>query len=1643
MNNNTNIAFAEQLFQQGTEFLQNGKFAEAENSLKESVQLNPDDFRTFNHLGIVYQNLQKFNLAADCFKMAVKLNKQSINAYNNLGICYFQLGNISEAESVLSKSYNIDPDNPDTTFNLGLIYQHSNNLTNAKKFYKRTIELNANFTDAYLNLGVVLQDEKNYGEAISVYNEALKFSPDNAELIFSSGFLFEILKDYSRAKEYYEKAVALTPNFTKCLFNLANVYKELKEWEKAEKEYRKVIELDSSYADAYINLGVCLNRLEKYEEAIDSFTIANSKVPGSTGALINLGAVLLTAGFPEKAISKYDEALSLDPKEQITHFNRGVALLLNGDFEEGWKEYEWRLNNSCGYPENKSAKLWNGEDLNGKTLLIKEEQGVGDLIQFIRYAGLLHKEGAKIIVQCRNFLHNLMQDFYGIDEVISPESQPSYYDFEISIMSLPYVFKTDYFSVPQQFPYLKIDQGKIKNWKSGLKSGKPNIGLIWKGNPDHLYDHLRSFKLEEFENLLINERFNFISLQKDITEEEKIILEKYNVKTYQEDFAATAAIISSLDLVISVDTAIAHLAGALNKPVWNLLSYNPDWRWLLDGNTTPWYSSMKLFRQKRGELRPGFVDKINKELENNFSVKPNIVASDLVQIKILALESHKEGNINEAEKLYETILEIDPNDNEINYWLGIVKKSKLDYEKSRKYFEKITENSEYFLLAQKELAVYYEELKDYEKAILSYKQIIDREKNCPAIKNLGNIYFRLKDYYHAEEVYKNALKITPNDFDLVNNLGMVLQRQNKLQESEIYFFQADQLQPNHQGVIYNIGNNFHLQQKLESAIDYYNKAISINTNFRDAHVSKGFVHLLKEDFVNGWEEFEHCVNKRPELSKNGAAKYWKGEKGNNQNIYVYAEQGLGDTIQFARFLPLVAQRGFNIIFECTKKLEPLFAGKNCISTFIDKDSNFFESLNFEYYTSILSLPRIFETTTENIPDAFNIYSINNIAKTYDDELPTDKLKVGVTWQGNPNHGNDHNRSLDVKLLKNIFNNKNVQFYSIQEKYNEETALFIKQFANVKKILPGFDNLISLSNNLDLIITVDTMTAHLGGILGKEVWTLLSYVPDWRWLLDKEKSAWYPSMRLFRQDEPGNWNSVFVKVEREFSSWLNNKDSLNISPEADLLEKGKEYLNNHQIEKGKTAFREILRVNENNHEAHFFLAYSYQLLNEHIKAIEYYQNAINLKPDYLMAYNNVGLVLNDLGEFDEAILCYNACLQISPDNHLVYNNLALVSEFKGDFENAVKYAQKAIELKNDFAGAYLNLATSYQSLNKTEKAIEAINRSLEINPDYVEANFNKAIILLKEKNFEEGLKYYEWRTQYNDYPKRHFSKPFLEDQSISGKTILVYDEQGYGDTIMFARYIELLDSKGANVILECHKSLESLLAGTNGVKSVIERSSFDEPNVEYDYRIPLLSLPKYFKTNFETIPAKTPYIHVKEDLIEKWKVELSGIDKFKIGIVWEGRMPINNKHRAIKLDEFEQLSKLDEVQLFSLQIGDASERDQKTIQKMDIISLSDNIGDFSDTAAIIKSMDLVIAIDTSVAHLAGSVGSTVWTLLSTKSDWRWFREIEQSPWYPTMKLYRQTWYGNWNKVIKKIMDDLKSRLLNIHFKEKQNGIQSKH
>lgn len=452
-----------------------------------------------------------------------------------------------------------------------------------------------------------------------------------------------------------------------------------------------------------------------------------------------------------------------------------------------------------------------------------------------------------------------------------------------------------------------------------------------------------------------------------------------------------------------------------------------------------------------------------------------------------------------------------------------------------------------------------------------------------------------------------------------------------------------------------------------------------------------------------------------------------------------------------------------------------------------------------------------------------------------------------------------------------------------------------------------------------------------------------------------------------------------------------------------------------------AYRRLCQLAPDDSNAFYNLGNALRTIGDPARAAIAFRKALALNDGDFEAHHLLGNALRDQHQISEAILSYRKAIKLNPRFFEAMLDLGNALRLQGQTEAACDFYRQAIAVNPDFALAHYNLGVTLMEQGLFNDAIACYRRAMSIAPQLVEAQWNCALSMLMIGNYKDGWPLYDARLLQGPKLIHRFTEPRWRGEDLSGKTLLVHAEQGFGDTLQFVRYIALLQQKvhPKKLVLECQPELKRLLARLSGVTQIVAGNVDRLP--AFDVHIPLLSLALLFDTRLETIPQTIPYIEASDALREKWAARLAGEKRKRIGVAWAGRPTHpDDLRRSISFQTLIPLFSLEEFCFVSLQ-KDALDTQGRA--ESPLVDWTDELADFADTAALISQLDLVLCVDTAVAHLAGAMGKPVWLLNSFESEWRWMRERPDSAWYPGMRIFRQPESGDWGSVIRQVAAEL--------------------
>jgi tetratricopeptide (TPR) repeat protein len=914
------------------------------------------------------------------------------------------------------------------------------------------------------------------------------------------------------------------------------------------------------------------------------------------------------------------------------------------------------------------------------------------------------------------------------------------------------------------------------------------------------------------------------------------------------------------------------------------------------------------------------------------------------------------------------------------------------------------------------------ELEQWKPAIEQFDRAIAlNPQRAIYYRNRGDALHHCGELQQATEAFKNALSVAPHDSSTMINLGNTLCALGRPTQALQWYENAAGRDPSNPMALNNIGKLLHDQGRMDQALRYYDQVLAVHPDYAEAHFNRSVLLLAQGDYASGWEEYEWRFKRksaRQVYPRVYRTEPWDGSFYTGKRLLIHCEQGMGDMIQFCRYLPRVKALGGTLIVEAHAPLIPLLSAMNAADQVVPFSAHRHPPVPFDLFAPLLRLPRLFGTTLNNLPNQVPyLHADPQRAATWRDKYRQFKgLRVGLVWSGS---AVDPGRACPIERIETLFSVAGTHFFCLQKGLTDQSIASISKYANVTHWgdqLNDFGDTAAAIEGLDLVISVDTAAAHLAGAMGKPVWVLLPAVADWRWLLDREDSPWYPTARLFRQHAAGDWPALLDWVRSELKQ---------LSVVQGVFERGCRHLAEHRWDDAIRAYAETIALAPDTEPAYRNMALAYFQKGDPGQAAACYHHCLELKPDTAEVLTNLGAAYQHMRQPSRAEACFAKVLEIDPRYVPAIYNLGNIRLDRGDLESAAALYRRSLSVDPGHISSMCNLGRTLHRLGLLDEALACYDRALKISPDHPETRFNRSVTLLLQGRWEEGWPDYEWRFQCHNrcqiYPHR-LPRPRWQGEPFSGKTLLVHGEQGLGDSLQFVRFLPWVKRLGGRVLFETHKSLLPLFDGAAGIDGLLELSFLHPPAQPYDLHVPLCSLPGLFKLTPHSPPLTGRYLSPPADKVKQWRTRLphGGINA---GIVWSGSDTY--PERSCHLRDLAPLGQIDGIRWFGLQQGPGADQmnDPHLPTEWALTNWGPEFHDFSDTAAAVASLDLIISIDTSVAHLAGALGKPTWLLLPRVPDWRWLLRRSDTPWYPSVRLFRQTHAGDWRPVVREIGDRL--------------------
>lgn len=1215
-------------------------------------------------------------------------DENHFDALQLLGVAHLEMGQPSEAIPYFRRALAVRGGESVVHDNLGNALRMIGEVDAAIESHRRAIALKPGVAGPHNNLGIACRRAGRLEEAVEAYRQAVSLEPKNASVTFNLGNVLLDLGRLDEAALTYQQAIDQRPGYVDAWYNLACTQAQRREVAAAVHAFEQVMQHDSNHALGPARLGAFLVELGRFDEAEKWLEKAVRLNPTDADVLSNRGALKQAVGDYDAAIESCQRAIQIDPGHPDASWNLALALLTLGRYREGWHFHEQRPGVRSRGPVlqvgEAGIRRWRGESLKGRRILLLPEQGIGDQIMSLRFIPELQRRGAIVDLVVSPSLLRLARSVRGAAWVgIQPREGAPRADSWNFLMSLPAMLGLTPESIPGE-PYLKAPEDRVQHWagQPWLAPGRTvRAGIAWAGNPAHANDRNRSISPKLLAPLASLKDVTLVNLQKGVDQGtlDRIFGAGRVVNPVDQlgDMAETAALIQSLDVVVTVDTAVAHLAGSMGRPVWTLLPAVPDWRWMLQRTDTPWYPGMVLFRQpRRGAWEP-VIESVRGRLAGLARAKSPLAGRVREGIKLL-----QSGKMAEATGVLGEVLESEPDHCEASHYLGVALLCQGKNEEGVERIRHALSLDPSDAAAHQNVGNGYRALKAYDQALASYGRAIElkqdfadaienrahllrdrgrfkeaekdyrrllklnperatawdglgcavaamgrpgeaieafqqaldrkpgdesaltglgraltaqgkpgeavrayeeayrRQPNSPQILNhLGNALRSLKRYDKALEAYRaalalkpdsvavlcnlsalhatrksyeegidaarQALALSPGRVEALNNLGNALHGLDRHEEAEAAYREAIEKDPKMVELYNNLGLVKFQKGHLEEAHALFDQAIAQSPDYDDARWNKSLACLLQGRFDEGWPLFEYRFSeKRRDKMKSPkvpGCERWKGEDLEGKKLLLTREQGLGDQIQFLRYVPVLARLGVTVDLALAPELAGLAATVAGVRNVLPAIPA--SCAEYDRWATIMSIPAGIQARQLDIPrDVPYITApadrVAHWATRLKELAPTGK-KIGIAWAGNPDHPFDRLRSMKVDQLVPLLDAQDVTFLSLQKGPKASTVgvAGTERIVSLDAELTSFVETAAVLENLDLVISVDTSVIHLAGALGRPVWTMIARAPDWRWRLEGRESEWYPTLRLFRQPNWGDWAPVVEDVKRELGDFL--------------------------------------------------------------------------------------------------------------------------------------------------------------------------------------------------------------------------------------------------------------------------------------------------------------------------------------------------------------------------------------------------------------------------------------------------------------------------------------------------------------------------
>ncbi len=1120
---------------QGRASLQRGEIGPAESRYRQALALDPSNAEALRSVAAICINARRFQEAAGLIESVVAADPRNADAWAMLGSAHEGMGDIERAVADFERGLALRRDSVDLRRALAAVLYRKGDHVRAEAQARIVFDRAPDMQGAALDLAICLQALNRHEEAIAILTGALSGRPDSAELLDRLARSFTVLERFAEAASARERVLALDPNNVNVIHDLAATY----------------------------------GLLGRFAEAIPL----------------------------------HERAVALLPDNPTVHFTLWNILLRSGDFGAGWPAYE-RWMRVAGHNRGFPKPRWEGEPRPEGALLVYTDHGIGDALLMLRYLPAVKERfQGRLIVEVRPELAGLVRNDPAVDLVVEqhPDRRPPAvrYDAVIGFFDLPGALGVELTDLPLRSPSVRAPQDRVEHWKHRLAGADGlRVGICWTGSSANDWNEKRTCPPGELARLAAVPGVSLFSLQKGIGAEQAAeiadSLGMTDLGPELTDFTETAAAIVNLDLVVSIETSVAHLAGALGSPVWTLLAGNTAWIWFTEREDSPWYPSMRLYRQAAGQGWADVVDRVTSDMSrlagaedgDEASVKRSGQARAVVGMARTYLQR---GKLDIAEDCFRRALALEPRNADALKSAAVICLDRRRFGQAARFARRLTvvqpDNADAWGI----LGAAYEGERSFGRALASCERGVEADPDNVGLRRAYAVaLFKTGDFVRAESEARAVLDRNPDGADDAVNLAFCLQALDR-QEEAIFYLKAALLsqphnaywlerlaasylaleryeeaiaayerilaeQPEDGGVVpelttvyavHNIASAYGTLGRLDEARPLHERAVELRPDLPTFHYTLWNLLLRSGDFRAGWPAYERWMQVSRFKSREFPKPVWRGEAQPRGSLLVYADHGYGDALLMLRLLAAAKERfQGRLIVEVRPEMAGLVRSDPAVDLVVEQHLDRRPPpVPYDAVIGFMSLAGLQGIALEDLPlRAPSAWAPADRVDRWKRRLAGyDGLRVGICWTGDSTNEWNVRRSVPLLEFAPLARIPGVRLFSLQKGFGANHAAALADevpLVDLGPELTDFAETAAAIGGLDLVVTMDTAVAHLAGALGAPVWTLLAKITAWMWLTEREDSPWYPSMRLYRQSVDWDWSDPMARVAADLARLAN-------------------------------------------------------------------------------------------------------------------------------------------------------------------------------------------------------------------------------------------------------------------------------------------------------------------------------------------------------------------------------------------------------------------------------------------------------------------------------------------------------------------------